>query len=329
MGKRKGEDLESENKKVEKHKISTSIPKVLTALTVAKGWTSKLVGLHQEPEVKTFSNPLKSKIRVSFWFIGLAGLFISIIFGAMLIKTPELVKEEKELTEISNNKKFLWSKLALWLGALPVAVLLCSIFIFIPIDLPVFNLVYVGFIGGYGILLFVLYLIGKIPGTTGKWRFRKKEEKVEINWVRIGLTILVGGTVVTLTSLYVRTGLWYVFPIPRIFWLFVFSLFTSLGFYVGLYELRMIIRTSKKRNRDVTLSSLIGLTPFFLLIILYAAINSLSGMIGSTYGLIILALSMATAFLLDRIGRNDIITTIIQGFLVQLLILPQGVLFAF
>ena len=69
--------------------------------------------------------------------------------------------------------------------------------------------------------------------------------------------------------------------------------------------------------------------PLFMLIILYAAINSLSGMIGSTYGLIILALSMATAFLLDRIGRNDIITTIIQGFLVQLLILPQGVLFAF
>ena len=49
-------------------------------------------------------------------------------------------------------------------GCITIAAILGGLLFFIPLGKPVFNLIYVGFIGGYGILLLALYKRGKMPG---------------------------------------------------------------------------------------------------------------------------------------------------------------------
>ncbi|MCK4254828.1 MAG: hypothetical protein KAX32_10200, partial [Candidatus Heimdallarchaeota archaeon] len=198
--------------------------------------------------------------------------------------------------------------------------------------------------------LLILYLIGKMPGVTGRMRFGFQDLEVEdeelltksaifkiklkyllnkdYNWVKPVLSVLAGAVIILLSSLFVNTGLWYVFPTSRIFWLIIFSFFTSIGFYISLFEMKMMLRSFGKSKLYLTLSTLIGFVPFFLLAIFYLVLGSFSGMLGSFNGLIILGLSVTVSILIQKITKNDYITAFIQAFLLQLLILPQGVLFA-
>ncbi|MHA1346565.1 MAG: alpha/beta hydrolase [Candidatus Heimdallarchaeaceae archaeon] len=313
----------------------------------AKEWTVDLMEFPAGP-----INVNATIRRTVFWIIGALSLFSAIIFTILTfdpMKETRLENDEHEAV-IFELRKFLWTKLLLWLGGLPIGALLCGLFILIPIDLPVFNLVYVGFIGGYGILLLTLYLIGKMPGVTGKMRFGFQDLEVEDeellkkstifkikfkyllnkdgNLVKPVLALLAGAVIITLSSLFVNTGLWYIFPASRIFWLIVFSFFTAIGFYIGLYEMKMMVRSVGKSKLFLTLSTLIGLAPFFLLAILYLILGSFSGMLGSFNGIVILGLSITVSILIQKITKNDYITAFIQAFLLQILILPQGVLFA-
>jgi len=313
----------------------------------AKEWTVSLMEFPADP-----INVNTTIRRTVFWIIGSLGLFSAIIFTILTfdpMKEKRLENEEHEAV-VSEPKKFLWTKLLLWLGGSPIGALLCGLFILIPIDLPIFSLVYVGFIGGYGILLLILYLLGKMPGVTGRMRFGFQDLEVEDeelltkstvfkiklkyllnkdgNWVKPVLALLAGAVIISLSSLFVNTGLWYVFPTSRIFWLIVFSFFTSIGFYVGLYEMKMMMRSLRKSKLILTLTTLIGFVPFFLLAIFYLILGSFSGMLGSFNGLVILGLSITVSILIQKITKNDYITAFIQAFLLQILILPQGVLFA-
>ncbi len=314
----------------------------------AKEWTVGLMEFPAEP-----INVNSTIRRTVFWIIGSLSLFSAIILTILTfdpLKETRLENDEHEAI-VSEPNKFLWTKLLLWLGGLPIGGLLCGLFILLPIDLPVFNLVYVGFIGGYGILLLALYLIGKMPGVTGKMRFGFQDLEVEDeellkkstvfkiklkyllnkdgNWMKPVLALLAGAVIITLSSLFVNTGLWYIFPASRIFWLLVFSFFTAIGFYISLYEMKMLLRSIGKSNLFLTLSTLIGLVPFFLLTIFYLALGSFSGMLWSFNGLIILGLSITVSILIHKITKNDYITAFIQAFLLQILVLPQGALFAF
>ena len=313
----------------------------------AKEWTVDLMVFPVES-----INVNSTIMRTIFWIIGSLSLFSAIIFTILTfdpLKETRLDVDENEAI-VSEPRKFLWSKLLLWLGGLPIAALLCGLFILIPIDLPVFNLVYVGFISGYGILLLILYLLGKMPGVTGRMRFGFQDLEVEDeellkkstvfkiklkyllnkddNWVKPVLALLAGAVIITLSSLLVNTGLWYIFPTSRIFWLIVFSFFTSIGFYIGLYEMKILMRSVGKSKLFLTLSTLIGFVPFFLLAIIYLALGSFSGMLGSFNGLIIIGLSITVSILVQKITKNDYITAFIQAFLLQLLVLSQGVLVA-
>ena len=67
------------------------------------------------------------------------------------------VKPVDEGLRVGNIRRFLWSKLWLWLAALPLVALIFGACVFIPLGVPVFNLIYVGFISGYGLLLIILF----------------------------------------------------------------------------------------------------------------------------------------------------------------------------
>ncbi len=270
-------------------------------------------------------------IRIWSWVISLAGIFILLI-GARKWFVVDDGKNQKPTGEITNIPIFLRGKMLLWLGALPLAAILGSIFFFIPLGKPVLNLIYVCFIGGYGILLLILYKRGKMPGVQGKLIFNNTKSfnldsmnsvsQIAFNQIllSIGLTV----AILIITAAYTRTGWFYVFPVNlRLIWLFIFTPFTALGFWMGLRESEML----PKRSSIQLVQMLIGLFPFFLYTILMAALGSLSGMIGGLQGLVILWLVLAYGNLIQAISHRPWLTATCMAILLYWLILPQGVLF--
>lgn len=273
--------------------------------------TAGINGLPTSPTIRTYS-----------WIIGLIGLLVFFSSGSRLVSFYDTTPKKVFNLEINNVKRFLWSKLLLWLGALPIALVLGSLFFIIPLGKPVFNLIYVGFIGGYGILLYLLYKRGKMPGVQGKLPFVTKKTAFETKRILILLGFLVGTLI--LTAGYARTGWYYVFPVNvRLLWLVIFTPFTALGFWIGLHEAQML----PQHRGAQTVLTLIGLFPFFAYTLLMAAIGSLSGMIGGLQGLIILWGVLGFGNLVQAIGRRPWITAICMAVLLYWLILPQGVLF--
>jgi pimeloyl-ACP methyl ester carboxylesterase len=266
--------------------------------------------------------PVSAAARILCWVFGLIGILLSVTGGNRWLLLSGAETKQLVNLEIVNVKRFLWGKLLLWLGALPVAAILGSLFFVIPLGKPVFNLIYVGFIGGYGALLVILYWRGKMPGVQGKLPFVK--EKMPIEWKRVlaALGIVVG--MLGLTVAYARTGWYYVFPLNvRLIWLVIFTPFTALGFWIGLHEAQML---PQRRGTQMALT-LIGLFPFFLYTLLMASLGSLSGMIGGLQGLIILWLVLAFGNLVQTVGRRPWMTAVCMAVLLYWLILPQGVLF--
>jgi pimeloyl-ACP methyl ester carboxylesterase len=303
------------------HNYEVYSPRVMK---ISKNWALEVFGL-TDPNSDDVSISI---MRIIFWFVGIISLFSAVISASLAFRDEPLEESEKPELEILNPKKYLWMKLVFWLPAFVIAAILCSIFIFIPIPIPVFNLIYVGFIGGYGILMLVLYRFGKMPGTEGKWKLSVKGFKLkELNLQRLLNGVLAGAIITLLSSFIARSGLWYIFPIGRIFWLFIFVIFTTLGFFVGIFEIKRIAKIKDNLGRNISLAILIGFVPFILVTIFFAALGSISGMLGSIYGLVILALTFSTGFLVERITKNNLLVALVQAFLLQLLILPQGGLF--
>ena len=266
--------------------------------------------------------PVTPTVRILCWVSGLIGLLLFSTSGNRLLSLSDTRSKNLSNPKIVNVSRFLWGKLLLWLGAIPVAAILGSLFFFIPLGKPVFNLIYVGFIGGYGVLLLILYKRGKIPGVQGKLPFVTEKKPIEWKRMLLALGILVG--MLILTAAYARTGWYYVFPINvRLVWLVIFTPFTALGFWIGLHEAQML---PQHRGAQTALT-FIGLFPFFIYTLLMATIGSFSGMIGGFQGLIILWLVLAFGKLIQSIGHRPWMTAISMAVLLYWLILPQGVLF--
>ncbi len=271
-------------------------------------------------------------IRILSWFISLVGIFIVLISFRRWFAKEETLNRIISPIEITNLKRFLWGKLILWLGAIPIAAILGSIFFFIPIGKPVLNLIYVCFIGGYGILLFLLYRGGKMPGVEGKLNqkinFSKDIHNLFSNIMRnrsklvptFGITLIIP----LFTVIFARTGWFFIFPANlRLLWLFIFTPITALGFWIGIKETQIL----PDQPLPKIAQTLIGLFPFFVYTILMAAIGSLSGMIGGLQGLIILWLVITYGNSIQAISERPWLTATCMAFLLYWLILPQGVLF--
>jgi hypothetical protein len=226
-------------------------------------------------------------------------------------------------------KRFLLVKLGLWLLALPILIVLFIIFIFIPIGVPVFNLIYVGFIGSYGILLTLLYSRGKVPGAEGALKIHIKVNKSLLN-KKTMIGMLISLVLVSLSVIFANSGIYYVFPFnERFIWLIILTIITFPGFYIAQKESQYIMNSYSTKNNYLVYSTLIGYTPFIILLIFYLVLGSFSGMLGSVQGLIILFFVIIGGTLIMKISRNLLITTIFQAFLIQFLTLPTGVIFAF
>ena len=302
------------------------------AITLALNWAVENLGLEANPNYLAINTLLRNIL----WLVGIIGLFIFIIFG---LKHQKKLSEQDESqtintlgesddrgVEITNIKRFLIGKAVLWLAALPILVLMFIIFVFIPIGVPIFNLIYVGFIGAYGILLLILYKIGKVPGSRGKLQFDFNIKKLNQSFT-LGLIIAI--VLIIISVLFANSGIYYMFPFnERFIWLIILIFFTIPGFYIGRKESKYLKQSFFEKNRYILYSNVIGFFPFVILAIFFLILGSLSGMVGSLQGLIILTFVILGGEFVYRGSNSVLLTIIFQSFLIQFLTLPSGVIFA-
>jgi pimeloyl-ACP methyl ester carboxylesterase len=260
--------------------------------------------------------------HVQFWFLGLAGLFLALICGTGLVARVEAATPEARIEKVG---WFIGVKLLLWIPALIPGAVIASAVFFAPLGTPAFNLYYIGFFGGYGVLMWFLYCRGRVPGVKGKMIQKVKPGADPQKSYLAGFIFL---AVLVVVSLMARSGWWYTFPFNhRFIWLLVFTPITALGFVIGYKEIEVIRSSQPDKRWLVWVNTLVGLFPFFLYTAFLASMGSISGVIGSVQGLIILGLSIATGTLVEKISGRPWLSAMLQAFLLYWLILPQGVLF--
>ncbi len=292
------------------------------ALSLSKMWAGLVWELDEFSALTS-----AAQWRVILWITGFAGMLMGVSAGGGWANQQKIESETHDgPVTISNLRRFLWGKLALWVAALPLMGVVGSIIFFLPLNLPAFNLIYVGFLGGYGILLWILYRWDKMPGVSGRLPFEKGDNRAMIPPIWPVLSVGIG--LLILTAAYGRTGWFFVYPLnERFWWLLIFTPVTALGFWIGLHEMKLVERAAPGKFWPKLAVALIGLIPFFLWTGFLAAIGSLSGLTGGVQGLLILWLVLVSGNLIQKIGQRPWLTAFIQAVLLYWLILPQGVLF--
>lgn len=270
-----------------------------------------------------------------FGAMTLLGLFGSLITASVWLNHSKPLPPNPPLpVRIHRLKTFIRGKIFLWLATIPAALFLTGSFFLLPLALPVFNLIYVGFIGGYGLVMVLLYRVGKVPGTDGQLRLKSTAETKSTTADQTGLGLLLWGLTLGATILFTRSGLFFVIsPNQRLLWLAIFTPITALGFWIGEKEMYMVSAFKFESGRQLKwapfILALISLTPFILYTLLMGFLGSLSGMIGGLHGLLILAIVLLTGRLLKHFIHRYWVISLLQAALLYALILPQGVLFAF
>ena len=293
------------------------------ALSEAVFWANSALGYPQ-----TAPDTTGARLRIGVWVVSLLGLFLGVVGAGYSLRGPSSgISGAPSGATVTNFYRFFLVKTLLWIGALPVGALLAGAFFFIPAGLPTFNLIYVAFLGGYGILLAGLYRWGKMPGTAGRLLYRGStppDPNRRGSFPAVVVTIFLLG----ITAAYARTGWFYVYPLNmRVFWLVLFSLPSALVFWVGSQERELIAQAAPGRFIPALLNTLIGLLPFFLWAGFLAGLGSRSGIIGALQGLLVLGFVLAQGFLLKQLTGNHWVIAFCQVVQLYWLILPQGALF--
>ncbi len=298
------------------------------ALALAKTWAAARWQIPLPDAAPT------AQRRIVFWVVGLTGLLGAVFAGWRWVETrPDTAVSPAWSLTIHNMRTFLLGKLLLWLAAIPFALLLGGIFFLLPLDLPAFNLYYVVFLGGYGLLMALLYLRGRMPGVTGRlalgnWRPRAADFRALVTDGRFWLAVGIGGLLLAGTAVFAHTGLFTFVTGARLVWALLFTPVTALGFAIGLREIQMVSRAAPGKWWPLAATAVIGLIPFFLYTLFLGFLGSISGVLAGLQGLIILALVLLAGGLLQRIGGRLWVTAVLQAFLLYWLVLPVGPLFA-
>lgn len=299
------------------------------AIHAARQWAGMALGLAEEFAQQADS----AATRIWWWLIGIGGLALALVGGVQWSKPSPAVAESAGAAaantanpKLVNTKRFFVAKLLLWLAALPLAAVLGGLAALIPLNFPAFNLIYFLFIGAYGLLMTLLYRIGRMPGVKGRLPFEKAPRRpVVYSLLALGIAV----ALFALSAAYARTGWFFVFPSnDRLWWLLIFTPFVALGFWAGLHEYRMVSRATHGIWPRLGIF-LVGLVPFFLYTFLLAVLGSTSGMISGLIGLAILGLVLLFGTLILNLTGRPWLAAMLQALWLFWLILPQGALFRF
>lgn len=268
------------------------------------------------------SQPNQYNQRVTDWLYGLGGLFLALFAARGVINKQEANPPEAVIESLG---AYFRGKLLSWFPALIPGALIGLAVLFAPMNSPAFNLHYIVFFGGYGLVLWWRYRREKMPGVEGKMNFKGYASPTVKNTVLAGLVfLLVLGSI----SLMARSGWWYAFPLNhRFLWLLLFTPVTAIGFRIGFKEADMLRDWHPDQFWLVWLNGLIGLLPFFLYPAILAALGSTSGVLVGVQGLVVIALAMLTGSLIHKISKRPWLAAMCQAFLLYWMVLPLGALF--
>lgn len=263
-------------------------------------------------------------LRIGLWLSSLLGIVLSLI-GLLHVSGTAAISSDPGIT-IADPKRFIRGKVWLWLIALPLSGLVMFLYLLIPLPSPTFNLIYGGFLGGYGLLMFLLHWFGKIPGMAGRLREVKwRTTSIPNGWRRVLAFNL--ALFLSVTLLY-RSGMGLAPPVGfRFAWVLIFIPLTALGLWLGMIEADALSVAAPGKPGYRILSMLISLLPFYLYLILLVALGSTSGVLGSLTGLLVLGLSMLQAEITRRLTGNPLFSAALQALFIFWLILPSGALF--
>ncbi len=256
---------------------------------------------------------ITKKQFIDYSFIKYILWIISTILIIFILKNFQ----NKEKCLINYNKliipKYISIRILLWIPSLIIFALLLGSFYLIPLPFPAFNAYYFGFITANAIVL-TIYLI------------LKKQFKLLINYFFSGnfhiTSFLIVFIIIISLIIIARSGLFYIYPLnDRLFWLIIFGGLTAFGFLINQVESDLIKINHPRRF------IIIQYLPFILLIFLYLIIGSWSGLNLLFHGILILYIIILIGKLLSSYKNPPWLIALIQGYLLQLLILPQGVLF--
>jgi pimeloyl-ACP methyl ester carboxylesterase len=297
------------------HNYEPYSPRVLAQ---AKTWVAESLGLPLDATADT------TQLRLILWVSGFAGLLGAVVNGARWMRRREPIQAAPGAFQIVSLRRFLAGKFWLWLPALPLGVLVSGAVFIVPLPKPVLNLYYLAFFGGYGLLFLLLRRLGRIPGLKKITLPPTQSSKPPRLIPAAALLVLALG----LSALYANSGWFYVFPLNlRLLWLVLFIPPTSLGFWIGLSESRMLAEQAPGNRWAGILCSVSGLVPFFVYSLILGVLGSLSGLTAAVQGLLILWLILAFGELMSAVSSNDAFTAVAQAMLLYWIILPQGVLF--
>ncbi|MCG3253356.1 MAG: alpha/beta fold hydrolase [Candidatus Heimdallarchaeota archaeon] len=278
-------------------------------------------------------------LRILGLLLELGGIFIILIFGTKLLKLkneklPAVVKEENETSNqqgedselaITNVKKFIGYKLLIWLGGAVIAIIIALILAYLPNGIPYFTLLFVCPISGYGLMMLILYSLGKMPGLAGKWRPKIKQLKEKMNWQIILFGLVVFGIITAVFSYLISSSLYHIFPLNiRLLWLVIFTVLSIPGFYFLQIETKLIRNYTEVKDHHTKLNSFAFLAPFIIgsLYILFS--GTIIYFIDALNDLIILSLIILVGNLMQEIWKKPFLTALLQSFLLFFLLLPRG-----
>jgi len=299
------------------HNYEIFSPRVLAD---AKAWANERLG------TKIATSAATAQMRIVWWFVSIFGMLLTLGATLALVKSRYPGPSLHPGFDVTRPIRFLTFKLILWLAALPLTGGVMFLFLLIPLGNPVFNLIYVGFIGGYGLLMLILYLLGRAPGAHGRLGTvlqRPTTEKSRWLWALVFNLGLFAAAI-----LFHRSGQGLVPPVgERLAWVFLLTPLTALGFWLGALEDTALARGFPQRGNLRIWALLVGLFPFFLRFILLAALGSTSGMLGALSGLIVLGVVIVQGEITRALLAEGWIPAILQSILLYLVVMPQSVLF--
>ena len=303
------------------HSFETYAPKIISQMVT---WVNDITQVENEENIS--QNVL---FKVIAWIVGsISFLVLPIVLSRY--DDNNIIQGESMLDTLmlENYNKFIIWKFLLWILGLPIAILLFVPLFFLPFDLPVFSLTILGFISGYGVINYLLYRLGRFPGVgTSQDAVSNHSGTSDQNAVLIsmGFSLIYFVGVAILSN----TGINVTYPInQRLVWLFVFTVINAFAYYTGNSELIWFYKLNRP-GRDYRLLLLNALLPFILLTIFYIALSSLSGIQGNIVNLVKYGLTLSLGWYVQKKGNNVLVTSFLQSFLLQFLILPQGALFEF
>ncbi len=285
-------------------------------------------------ESNTLSPGINSMVlRKILWCLSIFGFFCLIFGGLFSCKYNQTKTKFFEAKlyfnqefngeiRIVSMKKFITWKILFWLISIPFIFCVQLLLLLLPLSIHYFPLWGTSALGTNAILMFFIYLKEKMPGTRGKFKLNLKiKNHRDAMWDILKAFSLIFFLSSTLT-LIANTGIFYIFPCnDRLIWLIIFTLLLIPSFLLLHLEFNCLqhlhIKTLKNKKTFKLMVILLDLVPFLLYI----------SWMSSLYGLLIFSLVFFAAFLIHGIGKNPILTIIFQAFLLNYLLLPQGVLY--